>query len=97
MSLGSQSKKWCCTFHVVEHEQECFSVLRKLVSFIPLNNLENLPRVSSDDDPARQDEELNSILPINTNKAYDMGHAIECRINTDHPLTFVPFAGTVKN
>lgn len=24
------------------------------------------------------------------------GHAIECRINTEHPLTFVPFAGTVK-
>jgi acetyl-CoA carboxylase biotin carboxylase subunit len=24
------------------------------------------------------------------------GHAIECRINTEHPLSFVPFAGTVK-
>jgi acetyl-CoA carboxylase biotin carboxylase subunit len=24
------------------------------------------------------------------------GHAIECRINTEHPLTFVPFAGTVR-
>jgi len=24
------------------------------------------------------------------------GHAIECRINTEHPLTFVPFTGTVK-
>jgi acetyl-CoA carboxylase biotin carboxylase subunit len=24
------------------------------------------------------------------------GHAIECRINTEHPLSFVPFAGIVK-
>ena len=24
------------------------------------------------------------------------GHAIECRINTEHPLTFVPFAGIIK-
>lgn len=61
---------------IVEDEQECFSVLRKLLSFIPLNNLENPPRVYSDDDPVRQDEELNSILPTNTNKAYDMGLVI---------------------
>jgi propionyl-CoA carboxylase beta chain len=61
---------------IVEDEQECFSVLRRLLSFIPLNNLENPPRVTSDDDPVRQDEELNSILPINTNKAYDMGLVI---------------------
>jgi propionyl-CoA carboxylase beta chain len=58
---------------IVEDEQECFSVLRKLLSFIPLNNLEDPPRVSSDEDPTRQDEELNSILPTNANKAYDMG------------------------
>jgi acetyl-CoA carboxylase carboxyltransferase component len=61
---------------IVEDEQECFSVLRKLLSFIPLNNLENPPRISSEDDPARQDEELNSILPTNTNKAYDIGLVI---------------------
>jgi propionyl-CoA carboxylase beta chain len=58
---------------IVEDEQECFSVLRKLLSFIRLNNLENPPRVASDDDPVIQDDELNSILPTNTNKAYDMG------------------------
>ena len=62
---------------IVEDEQECFSVLRKILSFIPLNNLENPPRVSSDDDPTRQDEELNSILPANTNKAYDMGLVVK--------------------
>ena len=61
---------------IVQDEQECFSVLRKLLSFIPLNNLENPPRVSSDDDPVRQEEELDSILPANTNKAYDMGLVI---------------------
>jgi len=58
---------------IVEDEQECFTVLRKLLSFIPPNNLENPPRVSSDDDPTRQDEELSSILPTNEHKAYDMG------------------------
>src|SRR5215475_6927546 len=47
---------------LVEDEYESFRVLRKLLSFMPSNNLENPPRVSSKDDPKRQDEELNSIL-----------------------------------
>jgi len=25
------------------------------------------------------------------------GHAIECRINAEHPLTFIPFAGTIES
>jgi propionyl-CoA carboxylase beta chain len=49
---------------IVEDEQECFSVLRKLLSFIPLNNLENPPCVSSDDDPVRQDEDNRDFLEV---------------------------------
>jgi propionyl-CoA carboxylase beta chain len=57
---------------LVEDEYECFRVLRNLLSFIPSNNLESPPRVASKDDPKRCDEELNSILPPNTNRSYDM-------------------------
>jgi propionyl-CoA carboxylase beta chain len=57
---------------LVEDEHECFRVLRNLFSFIPSNNLESPPRIAPKDDPKRRDEELDSILPPNPNKSYDM-------------------------
>jgi acetyl-CoA carboxylase carboxyltransferase component len=57
---------------LAEDEQDCFMILRKLLSFIPLNNLENPPRIKSKDDPKRQDQELESILPSSPNKPYDI-------------------------
>lgn len=57
---------------IAEDEQECFAIARKLLSFIPLNNLEDPPRIASTDDPNRQDSALDSILPSSPNKPYDM-------------------------
>jgi acetyl-CoA carboxylase carboxyltransferase component len=57
---------------VAQDEQECFAITRKLLSFIPPNNLEDPPRIASMDDPNRQDGELDSILPSSPNKPYDM-------------------------
>ena len=37
---------------LAEDEQECFRILRKLLSFIPSNNLENPPRIAPQDDPS---------------------------------------------
>lgn len=61
---------------LAEDEQECFAILRKLLSFMPANNLEDPPRIVPKDDPTRQDEELNSVLPSSPNKPYDMGSVI---------------------
>jgi len=61
---------------VAEDEQDCFTLLRKLLSFFPSNNLENPPRIESEDDPNRQDQELNSILPSSPQKPYDMHELI---------------------
>lgn len=57
---------------LAEDEQECFRILRTLLSFLPSNNLENPPRIAPKDDPKRQDEVLDSILPSNPNRSYDM-------------------------
>jgi propionyl-CoA carboxylase beta chain len=57
---------------VAQDEQECFAIARKLLSFIPSNNLEDPPRIASTDDPNRQDDELDTILPSSPNKPYDM-------------------------
>ncbi len=61
---------------LAEDEQDCFRILRKLLSFIPPNNLEDPPRVESKDDPKREDQELNSILPLSPNKPYEMEQVI---------------------
>src|SRR5579875_3581633 len=46
--------------------------IRELLSYIPQNNLEAPPFRASRDDPARRDEILDSIVPENPNKPYDI-------------------------
>ena len=53
-------------------EIDCFNILRKLVSFLPLNNLEVPPKLAAVDDTNRKDENLNSILPADSHKPYNI-------------------------
>jgi acetyl-CoA carboxylase biotin carboxylase subunit len=39
---------------------------------------------------------LGNGLSIKQDNIKPIGHAIECRINAEHPISFVPFAGVVK-
>lgn len=57
---------------LAEDEQDCFKILRMLLSFLPSNNLENPPKIESNDDPYRKVSELDSILPSSSNIPYDM-------------------------
>lgn len=50
--------------------------VKKLLSFLPQNNLEAPPIVPTDDSPERRSEELNAIIPENPNAAYDMKEVI---------------------
>src|SRR5437660_594145 len=53
-------------------EPECIRMIRTLMSFIPSNNLEDPPRITPLDSPTRVEEALDSIVPDNPNKPYDM-------------------------
>ena len=55
-----------------ESEQEAIDTIKKLLSFIPQNNLETAPERPTQDPVNRSDEALNEIIPDNPNKAYDM-------------------------
>ena len=55
-----------------DDEESCLEDVRYLMSFLPQNNLELPPRMETGDDPDRMDEELDSIVPDNPNKPYDM-------------------------
>ncbi|MBT7618017.1 MAG: acyl-CoA carboxylase subunit beta [Calditrichaeota bacterium] len=60
----------------VDSEAEMMEGIKKLVSFIPSNNLEDPPFKPTDDPSDRSDEELNSIVPENPNKPYDIKDVI---------------------
>ncbi len=57
---------------VAQDDEDCLKQIRRLLSFLPSNNLESPPVVDTGDDPLRTDEELNTIVPDNSNQAYDM-------------------------
>lgn len=55
-----------------DNEQACIDDIKRLLSFLPSNNMETAPLFETQDDLNRIDEALNTILPDNSNKAYDM-------------------------
>ena len=57
---------------VAENEADALLKTRRLLSFLPQNNLEDPPVVENKDDPNRRDAELNTIVPENPNKPYDV-------------------------
>jgi propionyl-CoA carboxylase beta chain len=59
-----------------DDEEQCLQDVRYLMSFLPLNNLEMPPRTEPYDDPDRADEALDSIVPDDPSKPYDMRDVI---------------------
>ena len=61
---------------VHDSEAACLAEIRRLLSFVPSNNLDDPPVRPSADPPERRDEELLDIVPDNPNKPYDMHDVI---------------------
>jgi len=64
------------THFAVDGEEEGLELIRKLISFIPQNNLEEAPRLKCTDPINRLDDILNDIIPDSPNKPYDMFEVI---------------------
>ncbi|MCT4587890.1 MAG: acyl-CoA carboxylase subunit beta [Carboxylicivirga sp.] len=60
----------------VEDEQEGLLLIRKLVSYLPQNNMEEAPVLECADPIDRLDDNLNNIVPDNPNLPYDMNEII---------------------
>jgi acetyl-CoA carboxylase carboxyltransferase component len=59
-----------------ESEGDCLYLLRLLLGYLPSNNMEDSPFVKTRDDPLRTDATLDSIVPDNPNKPYDVKQII---------------------
>lgn len=60
-----------------ENDEDCLKQIRYLLSFLPSNNMEPAQIVETGDDPMRTDDALNTLLPDNSNQAYDMKDVIK--------------------
>ena len=60
------------THFTAKTEEEALEMIKKLLSYIPQNNMEEAPRVECTDPINRMEDSLNEILPDDPNKAYDM-------------------------
>jgi propionyl-CoA carboxylase beta chain len=67
----------------LDSEEECLMAIRRLMSFIPSNNLDDPPVMPTDDPAGRMDEELNSIIPDLPTKGYDMKTVIRKIVDND--------------
>ena len=66
---------------LVENEEEGLLVIRKLLSYLPQNNLEDAPITDCDDPIDRLEDSLNEIIPDNPNQPYDVKEVIHSLVD----------------
>ncbi|NPV04239.1 MAG: methylmalonyl-CoA carboxyltransferase [Syntrophaceae bacterium] len=62
---------------VAESDEDCIDQIKKLLSYLPLNNREKPPVVACTDPVDRMEEKLNTIVPEASNRPYDMKRVIK--------------------
>ena len=68
--------------HFLAHDDaECLSMVRELFSFMPSNNLEDAPRRECTDPIDRMDEKLDTLVPAESNKPYDIKDVIRAVVD----------------
>jgi len=91
-SVHSEKSGVC---HVAaDSEADTLYLIRKMLGYLPQNNMEDAPFVQSDD-PLRMDDALNSIVPDDANKPYDIKDAI--RLIVDSGQFFEIHEGYAQN
>ncbi len=59
-----------------DSEPDALYLIRKLLAYLPQNNMEDPPFVPTEDDPLRMEEGLDSLIPDDPSKPYDIKDAI---------------------
>ena len=66
---------------VAADDADCCAMMRELLSFLPLNNMEDPPRRKSSDPSDRRSEPLNTIVPEDPQKPYDIKDVIHAVVD----------------
>jgi len=71
-------------------EDEALSLVRKVLAYLPSNNVENPPFLTPLSDPLQMDDELNSIIPMDTKEPYSMHEVIHRIVDNGSFLELQP-------
>ena len=86
----THNKKSGVAHFTAEDDEQAMMMLRELMSFLPSNNMEDPPRKPFTDDLNREIPKLDSIVPDDPNKPYDMMEIILAVIDDGHFLEVQP-------
>lgn len=76
-----------------DDETQCLQMIRRLLSYVPQNNLEEPPIVETADPVDRMDEELANIVPLDANKPYHIRDVITKVVDDGDFFELMPYWG----
>lgn len=76
---------------IAEDDENAMMMVRELLSFIPSNNMEDPPVKPCSDDVNREDESLQSIVPDDPNKPYDIKEIITTVVDDHNFFEVMPY------
>jgi acetyl-CoA carboxylase carboxyltransferase component len=77
----THSQKSGVSHFACESDQDAIEQIKRLLSYLPANNMEDPPRVETGDDSRRTAAALNTIIPDNPNQAYDIQDVIRAIVD----------------
>ncbi len=84
-AMAHATKSGVCHF-VCDNDAHTIELIKKLLSYLPANYRENPPSIKSTDDPNRIDPALDSIIPDEPSKVYDMRNVIQSIVDNGEIL-----------
>jgi len=69
---------------IAENDEQAMMMIREMMSFLPLNNMEDPPIQACADDIHREDKQLDTLVPDDPNKPYDMKDIIETVVDNNN-------------
>ncbi len=76
---------------LAENDEQAMMMVRELLSFIPSNNMEDPPIKPCTDDIHREDERLQTIVPDDPNKPYDIKEIINTVVDEHNFFEVMPY------
>jgi propionyl-CoA carboxylase beta chain len=74
-----------------DSDEQVVLMIRELMSFLPSNNMEDPPTKPCTDDVMRHDEKLQTVVPADPNKPYDMKEIITTVVDNHNFFEVMPF------